>query len=201
VCPSEIIDLTKKGRLYKKITTFVIENACREFQYRNEDFSINLTLEDLSEQEAVSFLILNARKYQVSSRLIIEIVETEELRDFEGLSIIINRIKKEGIRIAIDDFGSGFSNFKYLLEVNADFIKIDGSLIQNLITDRRNRTLVQSIVEFAKCSEMKTIAEYVDNPYLLSILKSFQIDYGQGYYIGEPETELPSEQSEKPRFN
>ncbi len=201
VCPSEIIDLTKKGRLYKKITTFVIENACREFQYRNEDFSINLTLEDLSEQEAVSFLILNARKYQVSSRLIIEIVETEELRDFEGLSIIINRIKKEGIRIAIDDFGSGFSNFKYLLEVNADFIKIDGSLIQNLITDRRNRTLVQSIVEFAKCSEMKTIAEYVDNPDLLSILKSFQIDYGQGYYIGEPETELPSEQSEKPRFN
>ena len=192
VSPGNFINLAKESRLYKKLTSFVIKRAFREFHDRDEDFSINLTIEDFSDRETIDLLIGQARYYQVQKRLILELVETEELRDFEGIINIIDRLKAEGIRIAIDDFGSGFSNFTYLLKLNADYIKIDGSLIKNIQNDEKNYSLVTSIIQFARDAGIKTIAEYIETEQLMNFTRGIGIDFGQGYFIGKPDEKIPS---------
>ena len=193
--PDEFINLAKEGRLYKKLTCFVIEKSFEVFSRRPEDFSINLTLEDFMDNETIDYLTERAGFYGIADRLILEIVETEELKDFEGIIEIINILKRVGIRIAIDDFGSGFSNFNYLLQINADFIKIDGSLIRNILTDVKSHSLVSSIIQFAKKLDMLTIAEYIEEEDLLRFARSMGIDYGQGYYIGKPDSLIYSSEA------
>ena len=184
--PGNFITIAKEGRIYKKLTFFVIEKSFEVFSKRDEDFSINLILEDFMDNETLDFLLERAAHFDISKRLILEIVETEELKDFNGIVKIIDRLKKRGIRIAIDDFGSGFSNFNYLLQLNADFIKIDGSLIKNILTDKRSFSLVTSIILFAKKSGIETIAEYIEKEELLEFAKQNGINYGQGFFIGKP---------------
>ncbi len=186
ISPEDFIELAKEGRLYKKITHYVIKKAFYVFQNRPEEFSINLTVEDFTDRETIDLLIEQAHLCQVQNRLILEIVETEELRDFGGILKIINRLKEEGIRIAIDDFGSGFSNFTYLLKLNADFIKIDGSLTKNILEDPNSLSLVKSIIQFAQKAKIKTIAEYIETEELQNFAREIGIDFGQGYHIGKP---------------
>ena len=89
-------------------------------------------------------------------------------------------------KIAIDDFGSGYSNFERLLEYSPDILKIDGSLIKNIETDEFSRNLVETIVMFAKRQGLQTIAEYVENEKIYNILTELGVDYSQGYYFGKP---------------
>lgn len=188
--PVAFINIAKEGRLYKKLTAFVIEKSFETFSRRDDEFSINLTLEDFMDRETLEFLTQQAEHYQISHKLILEIVETEELKDFDGLIKIISQLKQKGIRIAIDDFGAGFSNFNYLLRLNADFIKIDGSLVKNILTDEKSRSLVASIIQFAGKAGMLTIAEYIEREELLEFATTIGIDYGQGYFIGKPSEDI-----------
>jgi EAL domain-containing protein (putative c-di-GMP-specific phosphodiesterase class I) len=92
-----------------------------------------------------------------------------------------------GIKIAIDDFGVGYSNFERLLEFEPDIIKIDGSLVRNITKDRYSRDVVESIVKFAKKQNILTIAEFVENEEIFNLLSELEVDYSQGYYFGKPE--------------
>ena len=90
------------------------------------------------------------------------------------------------MKIAIDDFGSGYSNFSYLIQIKADYIKIDGSLIENIDVDNSSLLVVETIVSFAKKLGMKTVAEYVHSSVVMDKVKELGIDYSQGFYIDEP---------------
>ena len=92
-----------------------------------------------------------------------------------------------GVQIAIDDFGAGYSNFERLLEFEPDILKIDGSLIKNIITDHYSKNVVETIVNFAKKQNIKTIAEYVENEEIFNFLNELGVDYSQGYFFGKPE--------------
>ena len=186
VNPGNFISIAKEGRIYKKMTFFVIEKSFEVFSKRSEDFSINLILEDFVDNETMDFMLERAAFYNISNRLILEIVETEELKNFNDIVKIIDRLKQRGIRIAIDDFGAGFSNFNYLLQLNADFIKIDGSLVKNVLTDKKCYSLVTSIIQYAQKSGVDTIAEYIEKEDLFKFATEHGINYGQGYFIGKP---------------
>jgi EAL domain-containing protein (putative c-di-GMP-specific phosphodiesterase class I) len=122
--------------------------------------------------------------------IVFEIVESEELSMDQGAQQFIERMKYHGAKIAIDDFGSGYSNFDHVLKLKADFIKIDGSLVRQLETDRVSRVLVENIITFSRRLGMKTIAEFVDKESLQKLVVELGIDFSQGYYIGKP-AELP----------
>ena len=98
----------------------------------------------------------------------------------------VMEFKSLGVKVAIDDFGSGYSNFSHVLQLGIDYIKIDGSLIKNITTDKQSEILVRGIVDFSKRLEIKTIAEYVENREIFEKLRLMGIDYAQGYYIGRP---------------
>lgn len=89
-------------------------------------------------------------------------------------------------KIAIDDFGTGYSNFEHIIGIDVDFIKIDGSLIQNIDTDEDSKIITEVIIAFSKKLWSKTIVEYVHNKSVYEKVKDLCADYSQGFYLGEP---------------
>jgi EAL domain-containing protein (putative c-di-GMP-specific phosphodiesterase class I) len=144
-------------------------------------------MEDILNGETVIFLEDKIKETQVGNRIILEIVESEEIGDkVENLFAFIEKMKMLGCRIAIDDFGTGYSNFDYLIKLKADFVKIDGSLIKNLDKEKNSEALVELIVDFANKFNLKTIAEFVHNKDVLRVVKALGVQYSQGFYLAEP---------------
>lgn len=186
ISPHFFLDIAKKARLYPTLTKIVIEKSFNHFMDSKSEFSINLNIEDILDDNIVLFLKRKIEEYRLGHRLVIELVESEGIENFEHIDGFIKEVKKLGCKIAIDDFGTGYSNFEYLMKLNADFIKIDGSLIKNLDCDENSKVVVELIVAFAKRMNIKTIGEFVHNDAVYQIVKEMGIDYTQGYYLGEP---------------
>lgn len=126
-------------------------------------------------------------------QLVFEIVESQQLTDMETVRRLVRRLKDRGIRIALDDFGTGFNNLSGLTEIQPDFIKLDKSLTNDLNEDGRKWTLVANIVDSAKQSSIKVIAEGVEDARTARMLESAGVDYLQGYLFGVPdEAPLPA---------
>lgn len=185
--PDKFLEVSKRANLYKRITARVIAKACRSFEKSHYGFSINLAVEDLLSDETVEYLCAVALESGVNNRIIVEIVETEELVDLDRAAKALYRIKSAGMRIGIDDFGAGYSNFKYLLSLEPSFIKIDGSIVKAAQSNERAKELIVSIVHFASQSGMETVAEFVDSEETLELMRNLGLDHIQGYYIGPPE--------------
>jgi len=101
--------------------------------------------------------------------------------------------KKLNSKFALDDFGSGYSNFAHILELNIDYLKIDASLVKYITTDNNSRVITKTIINFASNLGLKTIAEFVEDQDSLEMLKKMGIDFIQGYYIGKPDSKLNSD--------
>jgi EAL domain-containing protein (putative c-di-GMP-specific phosphodiesterase class I) len=112
------------------------------------------------------------------------------VRTNKYLKSFLEEFREIEVNFAIDDFGSGFSNFSLILEIAPDFIKIDGSLIKNIDTDNNSYELVKSIVAFSHALGKKTIAEFVHSKEIFEIAKSLQVDLFQGYYFSEPKIDI-----------
>lgn len=189
--PFVFMDISKKARLYPLITQSIIEKSFKYFSIRpNIDFSINISIDDIVHFETYTYLFKMLEKYEIGSQLIIELLESEEIKDFNLLDRFIKRIKEYNVRVAIDDFGSGYSNFSYIINLKVDFLKIDSSLIENIDKNKDSEVVVKSIVDFAKNVNLKTIAEMVHNKEIEDILKKLDIDFVQGYYIGKPKEDI-----------
>lgn len=128
--------------------------------------------------------------HDVKGRVVIELVESEGIENFDEVNRFIQKAKECGCAIAIDDFGTGYSNFEYLLRLRPDYIKLDGSMIKYINSDENTLEVVQTIVDFAKRTGIKTIAEYVCDEAVFNTVNELGIDYSQGYYFGEPKSTL-----------
>lgn len=190
ITPFHFLESAKKTKQYEKLTRIMIEKSFSIMQPLTCDFSINLSFEDISNPVLILFLEEALQKYGVGHRLIIEILESETVSDYELVSSVIMRLRKQAIRIAIDDFGSGFSNFEHILRLNPDYIKIDGSLIKNILQDKHSLTLVKAIAEFSKELNIKVIAEFVSSKEIFETLKNLSIDEYQGYYFSTPSEQI-----------
>ncbi|MBS4069617.1 MAG: EAL domain-containing protein, partial [Sulfurimonas sp.] len=180
------LEVAKQTRQYFDITRAVIRQSFEMFKDKDVEFSINLSIKDILEIQMSEYILNMLERYNIGSRVVFEIVESESIENFEGVIHFINQVKKHNCKIAIDDFGTGYSNFEYLIKLKADFLKIDGSLIKNLDKDKNALVVVSTIVEFSKKLGMKTIAEFVENEEIFKIVKDLGIDYSQGYYFSAP---------------
>ena len=190
VFPGEYISIAKKTKLYPELTYIMITKSIDKFATCTEEFSINLSVEDLMNNELMTYLYDYSEKKKVFDRIVLEVVESEEIKDSESIFNIITKFKEKGVKIAIDDFGSGYSNYDYLISLNADYIKIDGSIVSQVLEDEIAAQVVTSIVEFAKKSNMKTIAEFVSSKEINDKIELLGVDYAQGYFYGKAEEEL-----------
>lgn len=187
VSPFVFLEIAKSTKLYPKLTKIVIEKTFRYFSKNNERFSLNFSIEDILSPNIVNFLKEKLKEYpQLCNRLVVEIVEDEGIENFDEIAEFIEEIKSMGIGIAIDDFGSGYSNFEYLVKLKADTVKIDGSLIKNIDKNPQMLDVVRLIVEFAKKTNLKTIAEFVSSKEIADIVDELGINASQGFYYDEP---------------
>ncbi len=184
--PLNFIPVAKTIKVYDKITKTIIDKTFEIFSYNPHDFSINLSVEDIINPEIYDFIIQKLRDSHMGHRVTFELLESEKVNDFNRVVDFFNEVKRYQAKIAIDDFGSGFSNFSYIIKLNPDFIKIDGSLIKDIDQDKNARIVVETIVDFSKKLGIKTVAEFVHSSTVLSFVKQLGIDYSQGYFIDMP---------------
>lgn len=186
ISPYIFLDIAKKSRLYPHITHFVIHSIFYQLKNTDHNYSINFSVDDILNHETQMLLFEFLTKYPVGDRLVFEILESEGIENYEEVSAFIARAKTFGCKIAIDDFGTGYSNFAHILRLNVDFIKIDGSLIKNITTDKGAEDIVKTIVEFAHRLGIFTVAEFVSTEEIYDLCKKLKVDYLQGYYLSEP---------------
>ncbi|HEX5330645.1 sensor domain-containing phosphodiesterase [Sulfuricurvum sp.] len=188
--PFWFLEHAKKSKLYDKLTRIMIQKTFSMFEQNSYEFSINLTVQDIVSDETREYLYQILESSSAANRVIFEIVETEGIVNYEEVVDFIQSVKQFGCKIAIDDFGSGYSNFSYLSKLDVDFIKIDGSLIKNINTDQDHLFTVESILFFAHRKGIKTIAEFVEDEAVFAKLIELGIDHSQGYLFSIPKPTL-----------
>jgi len=185
--PAEFLDILKEMPFYTEFTKSILLKAFKTFENKDLTFSVNFTLADIKDKGMKKFLNSLIKMYpETAKKMTIEIVESEALKEFDLLNNFINHYKNCGITFALDDFGSGYSNFAQFAKLDIDFIKIDGEIIQKVLDNEKMQKLLETIIIFAKNFDLKTIAEFVSNKKLFNYLKD-KVDMLQGYYIGKPE--------------
>ncbi len=150
---------------------------------------VNLSGASLNDEKFIQdiFVILSKHQ-QVVPMLCIEITESVALHDLEHTSRFIQRLQALGAKIALDDFGAGYTSFTYLKSLSADALKIDGAFIQSMNTHPANEAIVEAIVELARNLGMKSIAEWVEDCAMIEALAKLGVDYVQGYVVATPQS-------------
>ncbi len=188
ILPEKILPVIKGTFILRNITKHVLKICYKKLQEeKNIKININLNPKDVIDNSIIEMLKGFATENNISNRLGLEIVESEDLINSKNAKENLLILKNLGYKIFIDDFGSGYSNFIYLTEIKTDYIKIDGSIISKILDDKISFLLVKSIVEFAKEADIKVIAEYVSTKEIFEIVKTLGIEYAQGYYFSIPE--------------
>lgn len=190
IAPYAFLDISVKSKLYPEITKAMIRKSFEFFKDKNFEFSINISIADIQNPETVKFITNRLKEFDEPQKIVFEILEGDKIENYEEIKSFIKDVKKLGCKIAIDDFGSGYSNFSHILELNVDFLKIDSSLVKFVTTDENSRVVVKTIINFASNLGLKTIAEYVEDKDSLELLEKMGVDFVQGYYIGKPNAEL-----------
>lgn len=187
IYPHEFLSVIQNTFLYSKLTKEIIEYNVEILKmYPSITVSINLTPSDLFNKSTISLLKDIAKNKDISRRIYLEIVETENIVSYKKMEETIKLLKRLNYTIGIDDFGSGYSNFIYLIKMNIDFLKIDSTLIKNLDKDETSFIVVSTIKNFCKETGIKTVAEFAENRTIYEKIKQLGIDYVQGYYLGKP---------------
>ncbi len=185
------LEIAHKAKLYPEITRIVIDKAFKKFEELPEiEFSLNLTIDDILSKTTTDYIFDKLANYDYSNRVIFEITESEEVSDYKIINDFIKEVKKYGAKIAIDDFGSGYANFEHIINIDAEYIKIDGTLIKNIDSDNNAKIITEAIISFSRKLGRKTITEYIHNKEVYQIVKKLGADYSQGFYLGMPLPEL-----------
>jgi len=184
------LQIAKDNKMYSDITKMIYKKSYEVFKNTDKHFSLNISIDDFNDSEIIKLIDrLFLQDENISKRVTFELLESEAIEDYNAVSEFISKAKKHGVSFAIDDFGSGYSNFTHILNLNIDIIKIDGSLIKNLEKDNF-RNIVKFMSEFASYNNIKTVAEFVETREILETLKELGIDYAQGYYLSKPLPEI-----------
>lgn len=192
ITPDKILPAIKSTFIARNITIEVMNIVYKKLS-ENKDIKININLNpiDILDNSIINILkdyVISDRT--VSERLGIELIETEEIANYDDAKRNLLMLKNLGYSIFIDDFGSGYSNFIYLTEIKTDYLKIDGNIIKKILNDSTSYLVVKSIVSFAKEANIKIIAEYVSNKEIYEKIKELEIDYSQGYLFSVPSESL-----------
>lgn len=187
ISPIRFLRVAKAHRIYYKITRAVIQNTFEVISKYKIPCSINLSLTDIDNTKTMEHFFHAIESFEYNELLTIELLETEDFKNYDNVYNFCVNVRTYGIKVALDDFGAGYSNFSHILNLPVDYIKIDASLISNIDRDHNAQIMVETIVSLAKRLNVETIAEFVSSKDILNTITKIGVDYAQGYYIGKPE--------------
>jgi EAL domain-containing protein (putative c-di-GMP-specific phosphodiesterase class I)/GGDEF domain-containing protein len=151
------------------------------------DVTFNISISDIESKPLCKIMLANiVGDYERACRLTFEIIETEDESKSKKISDFISVVKGLGSKVAIDDFGTGYSNFQRLVsDWSVDIIKIDGSIVKNINKDPAAKSTVLGIVQIAKETGIRTVAEFVSDEAIFEAVKECGVDFAQGFYFGK----------------
>ncbi|MCM1185314.1 MAG: bifunctional diguanylate cyclase/phosphodiesterase [Lachnoclostridium sp.] len=201
ISPATFIPIAEKNGAIIPIGNWVVERSIEQYARWSRQFdihftmSINISALQYSKKDFVDGILKMIRKYRVEpSDIELEITESILIDDFDEVSDKLKQLREYGIRISLDDFGTGFSSLSYLKKLPIDTLKIDKSFIDTVLTDSATRIITESIINMVSMLGLETIAEGVEQEEQLRYLSNIGCDVIQGYLLGKPQ---PSEEIEK----
>ena len=189
ISPYHFMDVLKGTSQYIKMSKLVLSHVFSTLQkYPDIELSVNVDLDDLDNDDMMKLITENLYHHsEIADRLTFEILEDNEVTDYKKVQFIFQQLKAFGSKVALDDFGSGYTNYIYLVSLDIDILKIDGSLVRELKTSpERTKLVLKSIQELAKKLNVKVVAEFISDESIYHMVRDLEIEYVQGYYLGEP---------------
>jgi diguanylate cyclase (GGDEF)-like protein len=182
----DIVPVAEKLGLIRLVDHRVLELVVAELAVSpNVQLSLNISPETTMDPDWWSSIESLMRAHPgVAERLIVEITETVAIQDIDDLRGFVTRLKNFGSRIAIDDFGAGYTSFRNLRKLGVDIVKIDGAFVQNVARSADDRAFVQTLIDLARRLQIKTVAEWVQDEEAAIMLRDWGCDYIQGRLIG-----------------
>jgi len=189
----DIVSVAERLGLIRLVDHRVLELVIAELAAApGVQLSLNVSPDTAIESEWLgSMEALIERHPGVAERLIVEITETVAVRNVDNLSHFVARLKRLGSRIAIDDFGAGYTSFRNLRRLGVDLVKIDGAFVQNITHSDDDRAFVQTLIELARRLDIKTVAEWVQDEASAAMLRDWGCDFIQGRLTGLASSERP----------
>ncbi len=196
ILPGAFLPSAERFGMLGDIDRWVIERAISSLRESRSPrplvLAINLAAQTLASAGLVAYITDKLVQHNVDPRsLVFEITESRAVASEENLRAPIAALRALGCAIAVDDFGSGFATLGSLRLLDADYLKIDGSLIQGLPHDPLDRAIVAGLTAIARASGKLTVAECVENPRALATLLECGVDFVQGFAVGMPRAQLP----------
>lgn len=197
VMPGAFLPAAERYGMMPAIDRWVVETALRNIDRLHPAgtglavCAINLSSASLEDRSLVDLVAELIRSECLDPRrLLFEITETVAMRDFASSSALIKRLRGLGCGVALDDFGAGMSSFGYMKNLDLDMVKIDGSFIQELVTDRMSQSIVRAVTEIGHQQGLAVVAEWVSSGELVELLRRMGVDYAQGFALHRPERVL-----------
>tara|TARA_B100001057_G_scaffold344348_1_gene345341 strand:+ start:518 stop:3016 length:2499 start_codon:yes stop_codon:yes gene_type:complete len=186
VPPGKFLPMIADTHLYTRLSRHMIKNTIGYMADKQSPFSINLSPQDLLSDKTLEVLETAISGMNDPTRLGLEVLESEQIRDYGRMIEVCDHFRSLGARIIVDDFGSGYSNIDEIIKLEPQIIKLDGSLIRNIDKDQKQRNIASQLVRLCQVFNAKTVAEFVHNQQVCEIAEQMGVDYLQGYYFGEP---------------
>ena len=189
VSPIFFLDIAKKTKQYQELSNIMAKKGFEVVKNHEGSFSFNVSFEDIVCKSTVQMLKSLIETHDIGKRVILEIVESEIIEDYSIVKNFIDDFRSYGVKVAIDDFGSGYSNFQHIIEIKPDYLKFDGSLIKDINTSTELYEFVKSVVGLTKALGIKTIAEFIHSEKVFDICHELGVDEFQGFYFSPPVVE------------
>jgi len=191
--PGAFLPAAERYNLLTQIDKWVVSSTLEwlsrepDWRQRIELCSINLSGQSLGDERFTEQIVQLLERSDVpDSKLCFEITETVAISNLAAANRFISRLRKRGVKFALDDFGSGLSSFAYLRNLAVDYLKIDGVFVRDIIDDPIDRAMVRSINEIGHLLGKQTVAEFVENDAIATELRAIGVNYLQGYSISKP---------------
>lgn len=184
--PNDFMELSKKYRLYLELNEKMLEQVMLDFSKIDCSVNINLSAHDISSEKFREKLFDRLSKFHKPSNLMFEILEDECFSDMEQLKSFIDKVRGFGSKIAIDDFGSGYSNLLEIVKIRPDFIKIDGQIIRGVNESYENEAIIDVTTSLGQKLDIDVVAEYVENKEIQGMIEKYNILHSQGYHFSKP---------------
>lgn len=192
--PGNFLDVARTyGLLYDSLSRIMVHKVFDKFQNIDDSsVSLNLSIRDIKNHEMTEFIYEFLSTAKHPENFVFEILENEDVSDYDELVTFVDRIHDLGAQISIDDFGSGFSNLQHIANIHSDYLKIDGSIVRKCCESQELENLLALIVGWKRISHrpLKIIAEYVENEDIQKKMLLYGIDYSQGFYFSKPAPDI-----------
>ncbi len=185
----EFIPAAETLGLVRLVDRRVLEMAVAQL-YANPDVKLSINVSGTTAGDPSwlqSFITYVRENREVAERITVELTETAALNAFEENARFVSRLRDMGCRVAIDDFGAGYTSFRNLHMLKVDMVKIDGAYVRELATSPDNQLFVRTLVDLAKNFRLETVAEWVGSEKDAKLLNDYGVDYFQGYFFGKPD--------------